>query len=67
MTGSGDKGPNSATSRSGSDAGESVKAAGGCEVRFDEVLGNADLEIGLDWTTTHARMVKRACARKQTG
>jgi hypothetical protein len=32
----------------GSEAGESVKATGGCEVHFDEVLGNANLEIGLD-------------------
>jgi hypothetical protein len=45
----------------GSEAGESVKATGGREAHFDEVLGNADLEIGLDWTTTHGSMVGCAC------
>jgi hypothetical protein len=51
----------------GSEAGESVKATGGCEVHFDEVLGNGDLEIGLDWTMTHGTIVGCACASEQTG
>jgi hypothetical protein len=50
----------------GSETDESVKASGGREAHFDEVLGNVDLEIGLDWTTTHRSMVGYACADEQT-